>query len=174
MAVDLLDLPTPHHTAEPSPDSAAVRALLEDARTVIQRGWLQDAWFLVQGRRGRLRPIRPGHLGRIDHTKVTAACLVGAIIHAGWRHRTAAPGAPAPTGSALDAVWHTLNKSATAGPSLSPWERAARSRDLSRWNDVPHRRREDVLALLDTAIFRTYGSTEILQECADGQPSPVT
>jgi len=42
------------------------------------------------------------------------------------------------------------------GPAGSPYSsaRAARVRELARWNDEPGRTREDVLALLDTAISR--------------------
>jgi hypothetical protein len=177
MAVELLDRPTVSPTrSQPPPrrlrsgrlrdllrrppvvplpvgDATAVHDLLMEARAVVQRGWVQDAWYVVRDRRGRPRPIGPCHVGRLDHTEVSAACLVGAVLHAASLRGAA--GERGTTGAALDQLWHALRTPAGAGaPAHSPAERAGRARDLSRWNDAPGRRRDDVLALFDAAVLR--------------------
>ena len=185
MAVDLLDPPValpprPHRSwlgrllrrpailPDPRPEAAAVRELLEDARSVLLRGWVQDAWFVVRDRRGRPRPIGPCHLGRLDRADVAAACLVGAVLQAARLRRAAGHSDAGDAGLAVDLLWHTLREppGSTPTPAPSPAARAARARDLSRWNDAPERSREDVLALLDAAVLRSYPSAEIIRECA--------
>jgi hypothetical protein len=143
-------------------DTIAVQDLLEEARAVVQRGWVQDAWYVVHDRRGRPRPVGPGHLGPVDHAAVTAACLVGAVLHVGWLRRET--GGRATAGAALDQLWHALRVPAGAvAPARSPAERAARARDLSRWNDVPERRRGEVLGLFDAAALRAASVPRPLQ-----------
>jgi hypothetical protein len=184
MAVDLLDRPTaspsrsgprppcppwpprpptrrlrdllrrPPRAPAPIGDPTAVRILLQEARTVVQRGWVQHAWYVARDRRGRPRPIGPYHLGRFNHADVTAACLVGAVLQAERLHRPAAERGTA--GAAVDLLWHALRTPAGAvSAARSPAERASRARDLSRWNDAAQRRQEDVLALFDEAVLRT-------------------
>jgi hypothetical protein len=213
MAVDLLDRPTalpsrsrrrprrfrprlgdlirrPPIVPPADGDTVAVQDLLEEARAVVQRGWVQDAWYVVHDRRGRPRPVGPCHLGRVDHAAVTAACLVGAVLQAAWLRQQAGElgrqageqgrqagelgrqagelgrqtGERATAGAALDHLWHALHVPAgPVAPAWSPAERAARARDLSRWNDAPERRRREVLGLFDAAVLRAGSAPRPLQ-----------
>jgi hypothetical protein len=133
----------------------AALAVLTAARGVVRRGWVQNTWYVVEtpaGRR-RLRPFLPG---RVDHTHVVQACLVGAVVHAAWQQ------SPRPEHAypAVDALWHTLfDGGGTAdaepvGMLSAPPVRAARVRDLTTWNDRQHRTQEDVLQLLDRTTAR--------------------
>jgi hypothetical protein len=85
---------------------------------------------------------------------VVQACLVGAVVHAAWLQSPD----PERCRPALDALWQTLQESVgLGGPDdisrvSSPAVRAARVRDLTRWNDRPERTRDDVLRLLDGAM----------------------
>jgi hypothetical protein len=135
------------------------RAVLEDARRVIERGWLQHGWYVTD------QPPPRSLLQRLRHTartpgvdEVRRACLVAAVA-------VAAPGRGRPdvltdAGPALDLVWDALWETrghpgpSAAGRAAAPAVRAARMRDLVRWNDEPGRTRDEVLALLDRAISR--------------------
>ncbi|MEU4419915.1 hypothetical protein AB0F81_04765 [Actinoplanes sp. NPDC024001] len=119
-------------------------AVLEDARAVIARGWIQDHWFASR---------RSGEFG-----EVAAACLVGAVVHAA---RQSGPGDPViRAGPALDYLWDAwqesrgLRAAGIAGLAAPRELRMARVRDLTRWNDQPGRTREQVLGLVDLAASR--------------------
>lgn len=178
MALGLLDRPgSPQHarrsrwrtllercrTALPQPPAAEgrparlrrleeARAVLDGARAVVDQHWVQDSWYVVRDRRGRLRPVGALQLGRLDHTEVVGACLVGAVVHAAWERRGS--GALAESTPALDLLWRSLweasGRTAESTPAR-PDARLGRARELTRWNDQPERSREDVLALIDVA-----------------------
>jgi hypothetical protein len=131
--------------------------LLEDARAVIAQGWVQNRLFARRGAPMSLRELvfsaKPASLD-----DVTAACLVGAVIHAARRRGSTDDLIKA--GPALDFLWDAWQESrGLGGPGVAgraaPRElRAIRARDLMQWNDQPGRTREQVLDLLDLAATR--------------------
>jgi hypothetical protein len=136
------------------------RAVLERARALIAQGWVQDAFYAVRGRSGETRPVSPFGLLLLSRSDVVGACLVGAVAHAsgsvGRRDRRGQAAV------AVDTLWQALAEDTTAGVDPTgqcdlghPAARAARVRELARWNDEPARTREDVLGLLDRAVSRT-------------------
>jgi hypothetical protein len=137
-----------------------VRAVLERARALVAQGWVQDAFYVVRGRSGEARPVSPFGLLLLTRSDVVGACLVGAVAHAsGSVDRRDRRGQAA---VAVDTLWQTLAEDPTAGvdptgpaDAAHPAARAARVRELARWNDEPTRSREDVLGLLDRAVSRT-------------------
>ena len=99
----------------------AARSLFGEAATMLQHGWVQGRW---QGREG--------------------VCLVGSLqVHGRGRQLAA---------RSLDLVWHALMDDARdLGWVPSPEVRLARVRDLTRWNDRPGRRVDEVVALVTRA-----------------------
>jgi len=90
---------------------------------------------------------------------VVGACLVGAVAHASADlDRRSRRG---PAAAAVDALWAELVEWHGRPPAdafydyAHPGARAARVRDLARWNDEPKRSRGDVLNLVDRAVSRT-------------------
>jgi hypothetical protein len=155
--------------ALPSPDRAGVdharldrsRSVLEAARAVIERGWLQRGWYVTPPPAPRTlaaRMLRPDRSPEIDD--VRQACLVAAVALAadGGRARPDVVGDAGPT---LDIVWDAMLESsdgpwvAATGRAAPPEVRIARIRELVRWNDAAGRTRDEVLTLLDRAISRT-------------------
>lgn len=136
------------------------RAVLERARALIAQGWVQDAFYVVRGRNGESRPVSPFGLLLLTRTDVVGACLVGAVAHASGsvdRHDRRGQAA-----LAVDTLWHTLAEDpsyervpTTPYDAVHPAARAARVRELARWNDEPTRTRDDVLGLVDRAVSRT-------------------
>lgn len=129
-----------------------VCAVLDGARTLIERGWVQDRWLVTPApavRRATVTGTPPD---------VSGACLVGAVVHAAQRHHASAAAIHA--APALDVLWDAWQETrGFDGPGLAGWAaprevRAARVRDLTRWNDQPDRTRDDVLRLLDLATSR--------------------
>ena len=145
----------PRRAGDPDRHHEAL-TVLTAARAVIQRGWIQDAWYVLRDSRGGLRIFGSGSIGRFDPTEVVQACLVGAVVQAAWQQ------SPDPERShpAVDQLWFTLQEERGFGGPLatdricSPAVRQARVRDLARWNDRPGRTREDVLRLLDDTMAR--------------------
>ena len=143
-----------------------VLEVLAAARTLIERGWVQNAWFAV---RSRPQPGATTVAARVrssvaypDRDEPLGACLVGAIVHAvRQRHPGDKRAEVDGVGPVIDVVWDAWQESrglggpGTAGRVAPPGVRAARVRDLTRWNDQPDRRRGDVLGLLDLAENRT-------------------
>jgi hypothetical protein len=127
-------------------------AVLDAARGVVRRGWVQHAWYVMQAPDWRRRAWEPASLVRLDHTRVVQACLVGAVLHAAWQQSPRAEHA----NPAIDALWRTLydDGGEPVGPACAPPLSTARVRDLTTWNDQRHRTREDVLDLLDRAAAR--------------------
>ena len=136
------------------------QALLDRARTLIAQGWVQDAFYIVRGRNGESRPVSPFGLLLLTRTDVLGACLVGAVAHAsGSVDRRERRGQAA---LAVDTLWHTLAEDPSyerlpTAPydAVHPAARAARVRELARWNDEPVRTRDEVLGLVDRAVSRT-------------------
>jgi hypothetical protein len=136
------------------------KAVLERARALIVQGWVQDAFYVVRGRNGDSRPVSPFGLLLLTRTDVVGACLVGAVAHAsGSVDRRDRRGQAA---LAVDTLWHTLAEDPSyervpTAPydAVHPAARAARVRELARWNDEPVRSRDEVLGLIDRAVSRT-------------------
>jgi hypothetical protein len=134
-------------------------AVLDGARRVIARGWLQHGWYLTNRPRPRSLLAR---LRQVERTpaidEVRRACLVAAVAVSANRGGRSDPVTDA--GPALDLIWDALWETrGYAGGSAAdripaPDVRAARMRELVRWNDSAGRTQDDVLALLDRAISR--------------------
>jgi hypothetical protein len=139
-------------STRPSPELTV--ALLDGARSVIQRGWVRDAWYVLEAPDGRRRLVTPGSLTSRRFGIVVAACLVGAVVEAGRRYSDER----GISGPAIDALWHALQESEQVAPYAAGWEppllRTLQVRDLACWNDAPGRTREDVLRLIDVAAHR--------------------
>ena len=139
-------------SSRPSPELTV--ALLDGARSVIQRGWVRNAWYVLEAPDGRRRLVGPGSLTSRRFGTVVAACLVGAVVEAGHRY-SAERGIAGP---AIDELWHALQESEQAPPYAAGWEppvlRTLQVRDLAYWNDAPERSRDDVLRLIDVAAAR--------------------
>jgi hypothetical protein len=148
-------LPVPIDTTVPQRHQDAL-AVLDAARGVVQHGWTQNRWYVLETPGGRRRNFGPMSLTRLDHRQVVEACLVGAVLHAAWRQSPR----PEYANPAIDALWHTLYEPAgpavadPVGPVSSPPVRAARVRDLTTWNDRRNRTRDDVLRLLERSAAR--------------------
>jgi hypothetical protein len=138
-----------------------IHALLEDASTVVSRGWVQHGWFAVSDARGELVTLGAQDIHLTTGREVSGACLVGAVVHAA--------GGPSVVHTqlvqrTLDLVWHTLHEDPQRavrwcpGPSV----RAAHLRDLTRWNDAPGRTAFEVTALLTSALEVVSAQTERL------------
>ena len=136
------------------------RIVLERARALIAQGWVQDAFYVVRGRNGETRPVSPFGLLLLTRTDVVGACLVGAVAHAsGSVDRRDRRGQAA---LAVDTLWHALAEDPSyervpTAPydAVHPAARAARVRELARWNDESIRNRDEVLGLVDRAVSRT-------------------
>lgn len=127
-------------------------ALLERARALVAEGWVQDSFYVVRARNGETRPVSPFGLLLLSRTDVVGACLVGAVAHASATvDRQDRRGQAA---LAVDTLWQALTDG-TDPSDPHPAARAARVRELARWNDEPARSRDDVLGLLDRAVSRT-------------------
>lgn len=142
---------------------AEAGAMLARARATVAACWVQDAFYVVRDQRGELRPVSPFGLLMLSRRDVAGACLVGAVAHASStvdkRERRG------PAAVAVDSLWSELaarHPDEVTGSGMLPgWDdphpgaRAVRVRDLARWNDDPHRTKDEVLSLLDGAVART-------------------
>jgi hypothetical protein len=127
--------------------------LLADAIRVIEHGWTQHAWFRYVSPSGTSVAVTvctPREVRKLSAHEVSAACLVGAIVHAG--------GGPSEARSqlvqrTLDVTWHASFRRSDEPVRWSPssMERLGHAIDLVRWNDRPERSADDVVALLDRA-----------------------
>jgi hypothetical protein len=153
--LDRLRGPRPSGPDDTSPGSRADDAyhILEGARTVIARGWIQNQWFVH--RRSAARPSAEGAGGPDD---LVAACLVGAVLQAAQQRGAREDLVRA--GPAVDYLWDAWQESrglggpGVAGRTAPRNLRLARVRDLTRWNDRPGRTQQEVLGLLDLAASR--------------------
>ena len=137
-------------------------AVLVGAKALIERGWMQGGWYVLEASDGSRRLVGAGSLIRRSYGTVVQACLVGAVAEAATRHSPE----PAFAGPALDALWAALLT--VEGGQLdpdrrvpSPEARGVEVRELTRWNDHPDRTREDVLKLLDVTIGRVIAARSI-------------
>ena len=131
-----------------------IRALLTQAATVVSSGWVQHGWFSVPGSHGEQRRVTAHTMGVVDSEPISGACLVGAIVHAG--------GGPAAVHTqlvqrTLDLSWHTLYEDPQRPVRWcpAPAVRMAHVRDLTRWNDSPHRTVAQVGAFFTAAVDTT-------------------
>jgi len=131
------------------------RMLLERARALVAAGWVQDTFYVVRDRHGATRPVSPFGLLLLNRADVVGACLVGAVSHATASVDRRA-GRRAQAAAAVDALHAALFGGSADTPY--PETRAARVRELARWNDEPGRTRQDVLELMDRAVSRTIHS----------------
>ena len=140
--------PRPHDYDRP----AEVLAVLQQARAIVEAGWVQSHWT---------SPTDDG----------VRACLVGAVALA-VRDRDPWADLAVNTGPALAFVWDAVfgsNRSGhdastphsvrggrpapepAAGRSAPHQVRVQRMRELARWNDEAGRTRDDVVTALDRA-----------------------
>ena len=83
-----------------------IRGVLEQAAGVVERGWVQGAWFAVAAP-GGAHAVTAYDLGVAVGKPVTGACLVGAVVQAA--------GGPSEARSqlvqrTLDVTWHALRE----------------------------------------------------------------
>ena len=127
-----------------------VEALLEEASTVIERGWIQHAWFAYDDAAGRRRVVTAFSKRSSSVGPVAATCLVGAVVHAAGGPSTARSQLVQRT---IDLTWHALFRGQHEQIRWcpSPLERAGHVQDLAHWNDDPARRSREVTSLLGEA-----------------------
>lgn len=137
--------------------------LLSDARAVVERGWIQHAWFAYVDERGRERTATSAAAMDVQGRPLVGACLVGAVVSAaGGPHAVHGPRVQ----QALDVVWHALARD-EGEPVLwcpAPDIRMGRVRDLTSWNDAGSRTAPEVGALLLTAERVAVHESARLQE----------
>jgi hypothetical protein len=157
----------PRRPATQPSDRAAtltdVYDVLEGARAILDRGWLQNRWYAVRPTAQDSTAWAPAVV-RAERGELTRACLVGAVVYASRRSQPAdgdPAGADARAGQALDVLWDALQEQrgwrgpGVAGRAVPREVRLSRVRDLPSWNDRSGRSSKDVLALLDRALSRT-------------------
>jgi hypothetical protein len=127
-----------------------VDALLAEASKVIERGWIQHAWFAYDDTAGRRRVVTTYSRRTPAVGPVAATCLVGAVVHAAGGPSTARSQLVQRT---IDLTWHALYRGEHEQIRwrLSPGERAGHVQDLAHWNDDPARRAQEVTWLLGQA-----------------------
>ena len=113
-----------------------VLAVLQDARAIVETGWVQNRWTAGGGPSDR-------------------ACVVAAVALA-VRARDARADLAVGTGPALAFVWDAVfsqdgSYGRAAGRSAPHHVRVQRMRELARWNDERGRTRDDVVSALDRA-----------------------
>lgn len=130
------------------------RVVLETARAVVERGWLQDGWYRTAPRSVWQQLFGP--LPTPD--ELEGACVVAAVAvsaHAGGSFTRI----DRDSGPSIDRLWDALQehrgRPADGPGAVAPIVRRARMRELVRWNDAPGRTREEVLGVIDRAISRT-------------------
>lgn len=124
-------------------------AVLGRAIEVVERGWVQGAWFTVSTRNGN-RDVAAYDVRLAVGRPVVGACLVGGVVHGGG-----GPGAASSqlVRRTLDLTWHTLHR----GPEErvawcpGPSTRMLHVLDLTRWNDQRGRTQQEVVELLAAA-----------------------
>ena len=160
-------------TNSPMDQRQVAQAVLNGARTVIGRGWLQGGWYVVEAPDGRRRLITASSMTPRSFGEVRQACLVGAVVEAATWH-----GPPREVaGPVLDILWCALQEQRGVRVdrrhwSTAPAARSARVRELARWNDEPTRSRDEVEQLLDLA--RSGQLPDVPADPALGAPLPVT
>ena len=127
--------------------------MLQQARDIVEAGWVQNRWTASAARRGGRSAGRRRH-GR--HR--VRACVVAAVALAVRARDPRAdlavahgPGARLRLGRG---VRRRPGADRRAGRSAPHHVRVARMRELARWNDERGRTRDDVVAALDRAAAR--------------------
>jgi hypothetical protein len=128
-------------------------AVLVGAKALIERGWIQGGWCVLEAPDGRRRFVGSEALTRRSFGTVVQACLVAGVVEAATRLSAE----PMTAGPALDALWRALltaegRQLDPAGRVPSPTARGVQVGELTRWNDHQDRTREDVVGLVDAAI----------------------
>jgi hypothetical protein len=123
-----------------------IRSVALAARAVVEDGWVQRAWFAYRAADGSEQVVDAHAALRIGDRPVVAACLAGAVVHAGGGLGAAAT---QPVQRTLDLAWHRAfvgddDVHFCPGPPV----RARHLRDLTAWNDEPGRTRAEVVDLL--------------------------
>ena len=147
-------------------------ALLELTRETLERGWVQDRWYVPRKDRGpgSAKLLAAETVGPGD---VAGACIVGALELA-VRQRSARADLTIDGGPAIDFVWDALQETrglpgpGVAGRAAPRDVRVARLRDLVHWNDRSGRTQDEALGLLDLAISRVYMSA--MRQRAESSP----
>jgi hypothetical protein len=147
-------------------------AVLVGARALLERGWVQGGWYVLEAPDGRRRFVVAGSLTRRGFGEIVQSCLVGAVVESARWH-TPERGAAGP---AIDALWHELGELSVGRPPVDPRTpipvlRSRQVGELTTWNDRRGRTREDVLNLLDGAIARV---TPTAGSAVDGQSSSAS
>lgn len=139
----------------------AIRPLLERATDIVTHGWIQGAWFAVDDG-GRTRVLTPPEAGLVADRPVTAACLVGAVVHAGGG---AAHVRSQEVQRALDLVWHSLREDIAQPVRWCPGTpvRTMHVLDLTHWNDASERTRDEVVGLLCASVATVDAQRELCQ-----------
>ena len=127
-----------------------LRAIVDEAAAVVEAGWVRDAWVTYVDESDRPRAATTLTVHRADGRPVVAACLVGAVVHAGGGFGAVRT---QPVQRALDLVWHALRRSPDEPVRWcpAPEVRGAHVRDLTAWNDDRGRTQAQAAALLRRA-----------------------
>jgi hypothetical protein len=148
-----------------------VRVVLERAREIVARGWVQNRWYTesrYSGRAPAVQLVAPAN----TQQHVERACAVGAVALA-VRARNPRADLVVDGGRAIDYVWDAvqemsgLEMPAVAGRAWPREARLQRIRDVARWNDEAGRSQAEILAALDIALSRVVMS-------AMREPSPTS
>lgn len=139
-----------------------LRDLVDAASEIVAAGWVRGGWLVYVDEWGDRQVALAPTDRRAQGRPVVAACLVGAVVHAG--------GGPAaaetqPVRRALELVWHTL----ADDPKLpmrwcpAPDVHRAHVATLAHWNDSPRRTGPEVHSLLSRTRSRATRGIAILR-----------
>jgi hypothetical protein len=139
-----------------------IRELLDEATVVVGAGWVQHVWYTVSNPQGRQLRVTAYDIDAVADRPVSGACLVGAVVQAAGGPRTATSQLVQRT---LDLTWHTLYEQPDRPVQWCPAPpvRTAHVRDLTRWNDRAGRTRQDVVALLRSAVATADAQTALVR-----------
>ena len=140
-------------------------SILRDAAEMIRGGWLQHSWFAYRNDSGQTKTVTAYNVNELADHSVVGACLVGAIVEAGGglsNVRTQ------PVQRALDLTWYTLFETVPRANHRTPAPavRTERVRDLTRWNDNPHRTARQAETLLRRSAAAAVSEATHLQSHA--------
>jgi hypothetical protein len=150
-------------------------AVLVGARALLERGWVQGGWYVMEAKDGRRRFVAAGSFTRRGFGEIVQSCLVGAVVESARWH-TSERGAAGP---AIDTLWHALGELTGGRPPIDPRTpipvvRSRQVGELTTWNDRRGRTRAEVLGLLDTAIARVTPMEVASGPSEDGDQSTET
>lgn len=139
-----------------------IRALLNDAITLVSSGWVQHDWFACTDEQGQRHKVTAHNIHVVTGRPVFGACLVGAIVYAGGGPSAAHTQLVQRT---LDLTWHALHEDERRPVQWCPAPaiRTAHVRDLTRWNDQLERTAVQATALLHSAVRTANSQTELLR-----------